>query len=910
MKKNSLMIILLLLFSGANAQTLSVRNLSCEHKIDPTGVDTQQPRLSWKLESKAQNVMQTAYQVRVATKPTFASSSIVWNSNKVASDQSVLVKYNGSELKSGDRYYWQVKVWDNKGKSSKWSETAYWEMGLLSEKEWSAQWIEINGESPRLSPAHYMRKEFNISKKISKVTIYATAHGIYELRLNGEKVGDQVFTPGWTTYGKRLQYQVYDITDQLKRGNNAIGAVLGEGWYKGSLGWTDNWAIYGDKEGLLMQMEIVYSDGSRETIISDKSWKATNEGPITKNGLYYGEDYDATKSLKGWDSAGYDDRNWKPVVTKHYDFKLVSSEGADIKKIEEIKPVKIFTSPSGKQLVDLGQNLVGWVRLKAKGEKGTKITIRHAEVLDKDGEFYTENLRTADCILNYTLSGEGLEVYEPTMTFMGFRYIEITGYPGTLTEDDITAVVIHSDMQPTGKYESSEPLLNQLQHNIVWGQKGNFLDVPTDCPQRDERMGWTGDAQAFVRTASFNYDVAAFFTKWLKDLALDQRPAGEVPFVVPDVLNPQDSETAGTSAGWGDVATIAPWTIYQVYGDKDILEKQYPSMKAYVEYIRNKAGEGMIWKDGSVFGDWLFFHPLVNNHTEADGHTEKDFIATAFYAYSTTILAKTAQVLGKTEDADFYNNLFQQIKKVFIHEYVTPAGRVGTNSQTSYVLALMFDLLPENLKASAAQFLVNDIRSRDTHLSTGFLGTPYLCHVLSDNGHTDVAYDLLLQKTFPSWLYPVTAGATTIWERWDGQRPDGTFQDAGMNSFNHYAYGAIGDWMYRVSAGLDSRDPGYKHLLLKPHPTHLLEYSKASFDTPYGIAASGWERKDGKIIVNVTVPINAGATVVLQTDKDSSITENGIPISQNKNISDIRIENGKTSFEIGSGNYTFGYNEQ
>lgn len=909
MKKNGLIIFFLLLFFGVNAQSLSVIDLSCEHKINPVGVETTQPRLSWKLKSTSNDVMQNAYQIRVATAPSFAASTIIWNSGKTTSDESVLIKYQGSELKSGQRYYWQVKTWDNKNNASKWSETAYWEMGLLNEGDWKAQWIEIDAESPRVSPAHYMRKEFDISKKIAKATVYATAHGIYELSLNGEKVGDQVFTPGWTTYGKRLQYQVYDVTNQLKRGTNAIGAVLGEGWYKGSLGWTENWAIYGDKEGLLMQMDIEYTDGSTQTIISDGSWKSTNEGPITKNGLYYGEDYDATKNLTGWNKSGYNDNNWKSVVIASYDFNLVSSEGADIKKIEEIRPIKIFTSPSGKQLVDLGQNLVGWVRLKVSGDKGTKITIRHAEVLDRDGEFYTENLRSADCVLNYTLSGEGEEIYEPTLSFMGFRFLEVTGFPGTLTEDNITAVVIHSDMKPTGKYESSDPLLNQLQHNIVWGQKGNFLDVPTDCPQRDERMGWTGDAQAFVRTASFNYDVASFFTKWLKDVALDQRKAGEIPFVVPDVLNPQGSEGSETSAGWGDVATIAPWTIYQVYGDKDILEEQYPSMKAYVEYIRNKAGEGMIWRNGSVFGDWLFYHPFVNDHSGADGHTDKDFIATAFYAYSTSILADAAKVLGKHEDADFYNKLYDRIRDQFVYEYITPAGRIGTNSQTSYVLALMFNLVPENIRAKSAQLLVDDIRSRGTHLSTGFLGTPYLCHVLSDNGHTDVAYDLLMQKSFPSWLYPVTAGATTIWERWDGQRPDGTFQDAGMNSFNHYAYGAIGDWMYRVSAGLDTESPGYKHLLIKPHPTHHLEFSKANFDTPYGMAESGWERKGDKIVVNVTVPANTKATVILQTANSELVTQNRKQIESSKSISEVKTENGKVQFVVGSGSYTFEYNE-
>ena len=403
-------------------------------------------------------------------------------------------------------------------------------------------------------------------------------------------MGDQVFTPGWTTYGHRLQYQVYDVTKQLQKGQNAIGAILGDGWYRGSLAWGDNWGIYGKKLGLFAQMRIDYSDGTSSLIVTDDSWKATNSGPIVKNGIYYGEEYDATKNLEGWSRAGYNDNAWKKVSIGNYDFKLVASEGAEIRKIEEIKPIKIFKSPSGKLLVDMGQNMVGWIRLKVNGPKGTKVTIRHAEVLDKDGEFYTENLRSAECVLKYTLAGTGEEVYEPRFTFMGFRFIEVDGFPGTLTADNITGVVVHSDMQPTSKYESSDSLINQLQHNIIWGQKGNFLDVPTDCPQRDERLGWTGDAQAFFRTAAFNHDVAAFFTKWMKDVALDQRKGGEIPFVVPDVLNPQGSETAGNSAGWGDVATIIPWEMYLVYGDKQLLETQYPSMKAWLN-IFAKSGD-------------------------------------------------------------------------------------------------------------------------------------------------------------------------------------------------------------------------------------------------------------------------------------------------------------------------------
>jgi alpha-L-rhamnosidase len=553
----------------------------------------------------------------------------------------------------------------------------------------------------------------------------------------------------------------------------------------------------------------------------------------------------------------------------------------------------------------MGQNMVGWLRLKVTGNKGTVITLRHAEVLDKFGEFYTTNLRAAKCQLTYTLSGAGEEIYEPRFTFMGFRFVEVTGFPGELTTDNLTGVVVHSDMAVTGSYESSNPLINQLQHNIQWGQKGNFVDVPTDCPQRDERLGWTGDAQAFCRTAAYNMDVASFFTKWLKDVAADQKRGGEVPDVIPDILNKQDALTAQPSAGWGDVSVITPWTMYLVYGDKHFLENQYQSMKAWVEYIRNKAGESYIWKGGSKYGDWLFYHPPVNNHTEPDGYTEHDFIATAFYAYSTSILAEAAKVLGKSDDAKMYGDLFNKIKEVFINEYVTKAGRVGTCSQTSYVLALKFNLLPDNLRSKAAEFLAGDIRSRNNHLSTGFLGTPYLCHVLSDNGYTDVAYDLLLQESYPSWLYPVKMGATTIWERWDGEKTDSTFQDPGMNSFNHYAYGAIGDWMYRVSAGIEIKDPGYKHTIIQPHPSKKLQYSKASFESPYGTIASGWERKDGKVIIKVRIPANTSATIVLPTGSQDKVTESGKPLSQNVYLKDIVASGNNLTMQAGSGDYVF-----
>jgi len=911
MKSIKLTLLLLTFFGTVFSQDLSVTDLKCEHKKNPIGIDVTQPRFSWKIQSALNNILQSAYSIRVSTDRKFSSGKMVWQSGKTESQESILQVYKGKDLVSGQQYFWQVKIWDNSGKESKWSEVASWEMGLLSQSDWKAKWIEMEGDTLRYSPSPHFRKEFSIPKNIASARVYVTSHGFYELHLNSKKVGDYVLTPGWTSYSKRLQYQVYDVTDMLIKGDNAIGAVLGDGWYRGTLANHRNWAVYGKQLGLLLQLKIIFTDGSEALIVSDETWKASDDGAIRMNDIYNGETYDATKKLTGWSMPGYNDASWvEPKIGKYNYDNLIASEGSQPKKIEEIKPVKIFRTPKGSLIVDMGQNMVGWLRLKVTGDKGTVVTLRHAEVMDKFGEFYTANLRGAKCQLTYTLAGTGEEIYEPRFTFMGFRFVEVTGFPGELTIDNLTGVVVHSDMAVTGSYECSNPLINQLQHNIQWGQKGNFVDVPTDCPQRDERLGWTGDAQAFCRTAAFNMDVSAFFTKWLKDVAADQKPGGEVPDVIPDVLNPQGALTAQPSAGWGDVAVIAPWTMYTVYGDKRLLETQYPSMKSWVEYIRKRAGNSLIWKGGSKYGDWLFYHPLESNHTEPDGYTERDFIATAFFAYSTSLLATAAKELGKTEDEKFYSELFQKIKEVFIYEYITRGGKVGTNSQTSYVLALMFNLVPDDLREKSTAFLVENIKSRRNRLSTGFLGTPYLCHVLSANGYPDVAYDLLVQEAYPSWLYPVKMGATTIWERWDGQKTDSTFQSVGMNSFNHYAYGAIGDWMYRVSAGIETMAPGYKHLLIQPHPTDKLTFSRASFESPYGAVASGWEKKGDKILVSVKIPANSLATIVLPVRSAINVLVNSKNISENKYLSDIRSDGKNLMMEAGSGSYIFEFPEE
>jgi alpha-L-rhamnosidase len=655
----------------------------------------------------------------------------------------------------------------------------------------------------------------------------------------------------------------------------------------------------------LCQIEVVYKDGRKEIVGSDPGWKAAT-GPILMSEIYHGETYDARLEKPGWDTAAFDDHAWSAVkVADHRKDDLIAPAGPPVRRIEEMKPVKILKTPAGDTVADMGQNMVGWVRLAVQGPAGTTVTLRHAEVLDKDGNFYTANLRAARATVRYTLKGGGRETFEPHFTFHGFRYVAVAGYPGTVTPESLTGIVVHSDMKTTGTLETSKPLVNQLQHNIVWGQKGNFLDVPTDCPQRDERLGWTGDAQVFSPTAAFNMDVAGFFTKWLGDVAADQYENGSVPYVVPDVLTMPGKPEAG-SAAWADAAVIIPWNIYLAYGDTRILESQYPSMARWVEYERTRAGDDYVWDGDFHFGDWLAFATTRADYPGAT--TGKDLIATAFFAHSTDLLQRAAQVLGKKDDAARYADLLSRIKGAFRREFVTEDGRVGENTQTAYAVALQFDLLPDGMRAAAAKRLARDVRERK-HLTTGFVGTPYLCHALSGYGYLDEAYLLLNREEYPSWLYPVKQGATTIWERWDGLKPDGTFQDVGMNSFNHYAYGAIGDWMYRVMAGIDTDEavPGYKHVLVQPRPGGGFTSVKARHETMYGTVASAWTLADGRLDLAVEVPANTRATVTLPRARLGGVTEGGAPLAVGNGISAPRQDGEAVVVEVGSGQYRFAY---
>jgi alpha-L-rhamnosidase len=718
--------------------------------------------------------------------------------------------------------------------------------------------------------------------------LYATALGLYEMRLNGRRVGDAVFTPGWTDYRKRVYYQSYDVTRQVRAGTNVLGAILADGWACGyvGLGGRDRYGL--GRPRLRAQLHLEYADGTREVVGTDASWKGS-EGPIREADLLMGESYDARRAMPGWDAPGFRDAGWGAVTVDDPPGapRIQAHPGVPVRRVMTL-PARSVTEPKpGVFVFDLGQNIVGWARLALAGPAGTTVRLRFAEVLNPDGTLYTTNLRGARCADSYTLRGGGREVWEPRFTFHGFRYVEVTGTSGRPPTDAITGVVVHSDTPPTGSFECSSPLVNRLQKNIEWGQRGNFLEVPTDCPQRDERLGWTGDAQAFARTASHNMDVGAFFTKWMVDLEDAQRPNGAFTDVAPFV-----AAGAGT-AGWGDAGVVIPWTLFQVYGDTRVLAQHYGALERWIAYLE-KESNGLL-RPARGYGDWV----------AAGSRTPTDVIATAYFAYAASLVAKMARAVGRDADARRYEALFGRVRDAFNRAYVSPDGRIKGDTQTCYVLALHMDLLPEALRPTAVRRLVSDIESRGWHLSTGFLGTPYLLPVLTRFGETGVAYRLLLQETYPSWLYPVKKGATTIWERWDGITPEGRFQDPGMNSFNHFAFGVVGEWLYRDVAGIDTDGPGFRRIVIRPRPAQGLTWARATYRSIRGPIESGWRRDGGRLTLTVTLPANTTATIHVPAANPRAVTESGRSASNAPGLRYRGQAQGCAVFEAGSGTYRF-----
>lgn len=879
---------------------LKAVDLRCEYRSNPIGVFTPNPSLSWVLDTDKQNVLQSSYSIELSKDSDFAE--LFWKSGEVQSQQSIDVRYDGPALESSKRYFWRVKIRDNHGEESPWSESAQFDTAMFSQDEWKAVFITAEDEGAGASSAGSLfRKSFSIEKKPKSAYLYATAKGIYEMYCNGERIGDQFLTPGWTEYDSRLLYQSYDLSDLLKQGENALGAMVGPGWYKGDLAsWLNKRNIYGDRTAILAQLRIEYEDGSIELISTDDSWKQA-ASPVTYSEIYHGEKYDARMEQSGWNRANFDDGAWKPAMLESKDLSAIyPQDGLPVKEIESFEAKSIFSTPEGDKVIDFEQNISGWVRFKVKGNAGDKVILRHAETLDADGNFYTINLRTAKQVIEYILKGGEEEIYAPHSTFQGFRYISVDAYPGEIKPENFTAIAISSDMRPIGDFSCSHPLLNQLISNVRWSMRDNFVDIPTDCPQRDERLGWTGDAQVFIRAASYLVETAPFFRKWLRDVSASQFDDGGIPHVVPDVLqnigatDPNIDDDYG-STGWGDVATVAPWTIYKYFGDKDLLEEQYPSMKAWVDFIHSKAENGTIWNTGFHFGDWVALDAKEGSYF---GATPNDLTATAYYAYSTELLIKAARVLSKDEDIKKYEALHAEIAKAYAKEFFTPSGRLAARTQTAHILSLRFGLTPEAFKKRTIDTLIELLQENDGHLLTGFLGTPYFCQVLSENGHLDQAYDLLLKEDYPSWLYQITKGATTVWEHWDGLKPDGTMWSPDMNSFNHYAYGAVVDWIFSTIGGLDSSEsaPGFAKFLLTPQPGGNLSWAETRYRSGYGDIALRWEIKDAKMKLSATIPANTTATLTLP----------GAAAGKYAGIDFIPSTTGATA-TLGSGSYQFEY---
>lgn len=813
---------------------LKLTELQVSSRNHPIGLD-EQPVFSWKMVSDIPDTIQTAYRVRVGS----------WDTGRVESGDSLFVPYAGPALQPRTAYRVQVEVWDNHGQTAC-AETGF-ETGLQGPDGFAAQWIADPFEGEH--PLPVFETEFAIDTPVTTARLYITAHGIYEAELDGAKLGDAWFAPGWTSYHKRLQYQTIPVdTARLTPGRHTLRVTVANGWYKGALGFVPSPNHYGDRAALLAMLCL---DG--RTVATGEGWRVTT-GPVQRAEFYYGEDYDAAAPAAA---------PRPPLLPELDKQNLIAQEDEPVRCVQMLPAVKDFLTPNGEWVLDFGQNITGVVRAKLDLPAGAQVRLRHAESLDENGNFYTGNLSFAKSEDTFRSAGQPAE-YLPRFTYHGFRYLCVEGLPESQRDPaNFTACVLTTDLRRTGQFRCSDERVNQLQSNIQWSQQDNFLEVPTDCPQRSERLGWTGDIRAYGRTALFNSDAALFLKKWLRDLAADQGEDGAVPYVVPDVLD-APGQPVSTASFWGDSAVVLPWEIYMASGDRAVLREQYPSMKAWVDYMTAQTGENGLWQTGFQYGDWLGLDAertgLVD---ERVGATDPYLAANVSYADSTRLLAETAALLGYAEDAAHYRALHDSIVEAFRREYLTPTGRMVSETQTALTLALHFGMLPETQRQAAAVRLATSVEAHKNHIITGFVGTPFVCDVLSDNGRHDLAGKLVLQDDNPSWLYEVKMGATTIWERWDSILPDGSFNPANMNSLNHYAYGSIGSWMYRRLGGLEPLEPGYRRFRFQPQPVRGITWAECSLDSPYGIIRCAWRCENGRYTLDLTVPANTTAEVHL-----------------------------------------------
>jgi alpha-L-rhamnosidase len=900
--------------------TMHPDNLKCEYLPNPLGIDVLQPRFFWTLNSLENGNQQTAYKILVASSEEnlAENNGNMWDSGQIKSNESIHIEYAGKKFSPSSYYFWKVKVWDQKGVESSWSRPAFFSIGLLKKTDWKADWIGAkpeepwNGEGdPPIPVSPLLRKSFSIEEDIERAVVHVTALGLYELRLNGEKVGDHILAPEWTDYLKRLQVQTYDVTDMLVDGENAIGALLGDGWYAGRMGpirWDENYPRrggYGLDRRLLCQLEIAFRDGKKQTVVSNKSWRIYEDGPVRMADNFLGETQDTRKAVLGWDRPGFDDKKWQKVYTGA-DFKgeLVAQMNEPIRVVEEITPIAVTEPQPGVYIFDLGQNIAGWCRIRLDGPAGQKVVLRHGEMLNLNGSIYMENLKSAIQTETYILDGKGEQTFEPHFTYHGFRYIEVTGLESTPTIDILTGVAFASDAPTTGEFVCSNPMLNKLYSNIVWGQRGNLHSVPTDCPQRDERMGWMGDALVFAQTSIFNSNMAAFWSKFTEDIRDAQTKDGRYPDFAPQPFEPE--RHFSDAPGWADAGMVVPWRIYQNYGDKRILAEHYNSAKKFVENIRQN-NPNFLWENpkGNRYSDWLNGNTIhANGYPESGAQIPFVLFSSTYYAYSTTILAKMATILGKTEDAKFYSDLVDNIHKAILEKFIKENAVIEGETQAGYAMALYFDLLPEEIRPHAAEHLFDALQKYDGRISTGFHSTLPMMKELTKWGMLDLAYGLLESRRFPSWGYSIDQGATTIWERWDAYVAGRGFQHAGMNSFNHYSYGAVGEWMFRTILGInfDETNPAYKHFFIKPQPGGSLTWAKGSYESIRGTIAVDWKIKNKKLELNVETPANTTVTILIPCDAPEELAKS---VAAKYKLNRATVKTNAFEVEVNGGIYNF-----
>lgn len=902
-----LSLLLGLVFSGCMSNVTQPLELTVSEQFkNPIGFYDATPSFSWKLPQGVQS--QTAYRIVAASNPDLLPNKAdIWNSGKIKSDQSIYVKYAGRKLTSRQKVYWQVQFWDQNEKKSAWSEVAHFELGLLQNSDWQGKWIsiphdqlvEMDYRNSLLFPAQYIRKEIVLEKPVDQARLYVTAKGVYEAYINGKKVGDDIMPPGWVPYGKYIPTLTYDVTDMLKDGKNTIAFAVAEGWYAGKIYLRGRKKNHEQMPSLLCQLEVMHGD-AKTTIVSDEDWKITKDGPIRIAKIYDGETYDANFELGKWNVNDYDDSRWHKAQTTALDTAVVlQPKRFETVKTREVLEVKSIHQPYENIAVfNMGQNNVGVPLVKVPMKKGDTLRIRFAEMLDQDSTIYTTNYRSAKSTDYYIAAIDGLIEYTPTFTFHGYQYVELSGYAqGEIPQKDwVKSLVQYSNFEENGTFTSSHPKLNQLQSNISWGMKGNFFDIPTDCPQRDERLGWTGDAQIIAPTSMFHNDMYAFWAGWLQSVRADQFEDGGIPWVVPNNLGKRHS------SGWGDAIVIIPWELYFRTGDTGVLEENYAAMVKWVNYCTSQAVDHT--PDIGSFGDWL--QPQTESGRAA-GDVSKELIKMAYYAHSVDLISKTAKVLGKTKDVEHFSLLLDSVKTAFEQRWFDADGRANhtIETQTHYLVALEFDLLSKPMAAKAMNHLVRLIGECDNHLRTGFLGTPILPLVLDKAGEYDLMYDILFKETYPSWFYSINQGATTMWERWDSYTKLDGFHKDGMNSFNHYAYGAIGRWMYERIAGIKPTKVAYKEIEIAPIPGGPLTSASATYNSPYGLISSGWKLENDQFLLEVTIPSNTTATVIVPGNTQKDLTVNGQNISECEAIKGIETIEQSFILNVEPGTYSF-----